>query len=62
MASSLEKIKAWLAEPVPGSSNSPGAQQDWWKDKSIEKEGFRSVEVSWDCCAGNKKTTLKVTP
>jgi hypothetical protein len=30
--SNAEKIAAFLAEPVPGSSSSPGPQRDWWLD------------------------------
>lgn len=25
-----KKIINWLSEPVPGSSNTPGPQRDWW--------------------------------
>ena len=30
--SDAEKIAAFLAEPVPGSSSTPGPQRDWWHD------------------------------
>lgn len=35
-----EKIAAFLAEPVPGSSSSPGATRNWWMDWNERAASF----------------------